>query len=453
MNHTTSVEWGRAQSVNVFKLLSILALLTMTPLMVFYFFIAVTHFNGSLLEPFSLLYHGHITFKEYLTYLPPFSWSAVFIWLGWLAFQMVLAQYMPDFLHKILPYRGGKIKGGVTPGGNQLTYNINGLQAWLVSHVLFIYATFMMGLFSPTIIFDSWGSLLWIVNITGYALAVFAYIKAHRSPTCMKDVKKTGDFFYDFFMGMELNPRIKNFDLKLFFNGRPGIIAWTLINISFAAHQYYTYGMVTNSMILVNFFHLLYVVYFFWEEAWYLNTIDIHHDHFGWMLAWGDCVWLPYMYTLQGFYLAYNPVQLSTGYFYSVLAIGLIGYFIFHSANRQKEKFRNSNGQAKVWGKQPEYIKVSYIAKDGHLRESKLLTSGWWGLARHFNYTGDLILSLAYSLACGFHHILPYFYFFYLLTLLVHRCLRDEERLSKKYGEGWNEYKKTVPYRLIPGIF
>ncbi|KAG7268562.1 hypothetical protein CRUP_036319 [Coryphaenoides rupestris] len=43
----------------------------------------------------------------------------------------------------------------------------------------------------------------------------------------------------------------------------------------------------------------IYVVDFFWNEAWYLKTIDICHDHFGWYLGWGDCVWLPYLYTLQ----------------------------------------------------------------------------------------------------------------------------------------------------------
>ena len=54
-------------------------------------------------------------------------------------------------------------------------------------------------------------------------------------------------------MGVEFNPRIgKWFDFKLFFNGRPGIVAWTLINLSFAAKQQELYGHVTNSMVLVN---------------------------------------------------------------------------------------------------------------------------------------------------------------------------------------------------------
>lgn len=54
-------------------------------------------------------------------------------------------------------------------------------------------------------------------------------------------------------MGIEFNPRIgKWFDFKLFFNGRPGIVAWTLINLSYMAKQQELYGHVTNSMMLVN---------------------------------------------------------------------------------------------------------------------------------------------------------------------------------------------------------
>lgn len=65
--------------------------------------------------------------------------------------------------------------------------------------------------------------------------------------------KFTGNFFYNYMMGIEFNPRIgKWFDFKLFFNGRPGIVAWTLINLSFAAKQRELHGHVTNSMVLVN---------------------------------------------------------------------------------------------------------------------------------------------------------------------------------------------------------
>lgn len=54
-------------------------------------------------------------------------------------------------------------------------------------------------------------------------------------------------------MGIEFNPRLgKWFDFKLFFNSRPGIVGWTLINLSYAAKQQELYGQVTNSMLLLN---------------------------------------------------------------------------------------------------------------------------------------------------------------------------------------------------------
>lgn len=39
-----------------------------------------------------------------------------------------------------------------------------------------------------------------------------------------------GSAAYDFYMGIELNPRLgKTFDFKLFTNGRPGMLSWTLM--------------------------------------------------------------------------------------------------------------------------------------------------------------------------------------------------------------------------------
>jgi 7-dehydrocholesterol reductase len=56
-----------------------------------------------------------------------------------------------------------------------------------------------------------------------------------------------------------------------------------------------THGFVSWRLLLLNLLHFVYVVDFFINEDWYLRTIDIAHDHFGFYLAWGDCVWLPFM--------------------------------------------------------------------------------------------------------------------------------------------------------------
>lgn len=449
---TQTGQWGRAWNTTLFSFLSTLAILLFTPLMVFYFYIACVHFEGSLAETTHALYTQ--PWSVLWNLMPPFEIKAFALLLGWISFQAVLYLFLPDQIHKIFPlYRGGIQQGSTTPAGNILSYQINGLQSWLISHLLFLLGSFGFGWFSPTIIADLWGPLLWAVNICGYALAWIVFLKAYLFPTSLADRKFSGNWLYDFYMGIEFNPRIRNFDFKLFFNGRPGIIAWSLINISFAAKQYALYGTVTNSMILVSMLQLIYILDFFWHEAWYLKTIDICHDHFGWMLAWGDLVWLPYMYTLQGLYLLYHPTSLSWPVFMLIGLLGFTGYLIFRSANNQKDLFRRSSHPPQIWGENSRWIDCQYTTLQGTTKPSRLLTSGWWGQARHFNYTGDLMLSLSFCLSCGFSNLLPYFYIIYMTILLVHRCYRDEHRCRHKYGEGWLTYCRKVPYRLIPGVF
>jgi 7-dehydrocholesterol reductase len=255
------------------------------------------------------------------------------------------------------------------------------------------------------------------------------------------------------FMGIELNPRLgKMFDFKLFHNGRPGIVAWTMINISFAAAQYNRFGYVTDSMILVNALQMLYVADFFVHEDWYLKTIDIAHDHFGFYLAWGDSVWLPFMYTLQSQYLSYHPIKLG-GYFYLILGMGIIGYCIFREANFQKDVCRRSDGKCEIWGRPAKILRTTYQSIDGKLHHSLLLLSGFWGMARHCNYLGDLILSAAMCLSCGLTNLIPHFYIIYMTVLLTHRIERDHARCSGKYGEYWETYSRLVPFKLIPGIY
>jgi len=376
---------------------------------------------------------------------PAVTREAIILYSSWMLLQVVLFIVLP-----------GRIRRGTaTPAGNVLTYKCNGISAWVVSHVLFVILV-KKGFINATIISDNWGALMVITNMFGFTLAMFSYMKAHYFPSHPEDRCFSGSTFYDFFMGIEHNPRIGPFDFKLFFNGRPGIVAWTLINLSFAAKQYNDFGFVSNSMILLNILHGTYVIDFFLNESWYLRTIDIAHDHFGFYLAWGDTVWLPFMYTLQGVYLARHPISLPWWGCAATLLLGLSGYFIFRSVNHQKDYFRvemKTNGKCTIWGKPAQYILATYTTTDAEKKQSYLLASGWWGLSRHFNYVGDLLNALSYCLACGFGHVLPYFYFLFMLCLLVHRSFRDDIRCRQKYGAYWDKYCRLVPYKIIPYVF
>ncbi|CAG8570072.1 9578_t:CDS:2 [Cetraspora pellucida] len=363
--------------------------------------------------------------------LPQFAWDGLKIYVSWLSFQAIL--------YAVLPAKIGY--GQQTPAGYILPYKVNGLLAWFITHILFLVGAFYFNWWDASIVHDNWGSLLIAANIYGYFLTFFSYAKAYIMPSHPEDRKFSGSFIYDLLMGIEMNPRFgKYWDFKLFHNGRPGIIAWTLINLSFAAAQYNQIGYVTNSMILLNFLHAVYVLDFFYNEDWYLRTIDIAHDHFGFYLAWGDTVWLPWM----SHYLVRNTIDLSTPYFLFVLAVGLSGYYIFRAVNHQKDVARRMNGECIIWGKPARYIRTHFVTSDGKEHNS---------ISRHFNYVGDLLISSAMCLACGFNHLLPYFYIIYMFILLIHRIYRDDARCRGKYGKYWDNYCQVVKWKLLPYVF
>ena len=120
------------------------------------------------------------------------------------------------------------------------------------------------------------------------------------------------------------------------------------------------------------------------------------------------------------------------------------GYAIFRGTNIQKHHF-SRNPERPIWGKPATCIKTA--------RGTKLLTAGFWGMARHLNYLGDLMMGLAWCLTCGVSNVLPFFYIIYFTILLMHRERRDDAFCHAKYGADWEEYRRQVPSRIFPGIY
>jgi len=59
------------------------------------------------------------------------------------------------------------------------------------------------------------------------------------------------------------------------------------------------------------------------------------------MLAVGDLLWVPFVYSLQARYLAFRPKDLGYGWSAAILAVNFLGYYIFRTANNEKNEFRN----------------------------------------------------------------------------------------------------------------
>lgn len=370
-------------------------------------------------------------------------WKAYLTWF----FGLVVLDF-------ILP--GKRLQGVALRDGTKLTYKINGLamSGCLLGLIAArVYASEDYYLPELAFLYANKLSLILVSTLFSFFLAVFVYVCAFiplrtangkgTSERILSINGNSGNPIYDWFIGRELNPRIGSWDIKLFCELRPGMLLWLLINLSCLHHQYHTTGTVTDSLILVNALQAFYIFDGVLNEEGCLTMMDITTDGFGFMLSFGDLAWLPWSYSLQARYLALpeNKLVLGRLAILAIVTLHFVGYYIFHSSNKQKSDFR----QGKL-----DHLNFDSIKTH---TGSKLLCDGWWGLSQHINYLGDWFIGWSWCLPTGFQTPLTYFYVIYFGTLLLHRQVRDEDKCRQKYGKYWVEYEKRVPYKIIPYLY
>ncbi|XP_053460022.1 delta(14)-sterol reductase LBR isoform X1 [Nycticebus coucang] len=357
-------------------------------------------------------------------------------------FGAYLLWFFIQALFYLLPI-GKVVEGMPLIDGRRLKYRLNGFYAFLLTSA--VIGTSLFWGVELSYVYSHFLQFALAATIFSVVLSVYLYVRSLKAPRSELSPASSGNAVYDFFIGHELNPRIGTFDLKYFCELRPGLIGWVVINLVMLLAEMKVQERTAPSlaMVLVNSFQLLYVVDALWNEEALLTTMDIIHDGFGFMLAFGDLVWVPFIYSFQAFYLVSHPNGVSWPMASLIIVLKVCGYVIFRCANSQKNAFR----------KNPSDPKLAHL-KTIHTSTGKsLLVSGWWGFVRHPNYLGDLLMALAWSLPCGFNHILPYFYVIYFTMLLVHREARDENHCKRKYGLAWEKYCQRVPYRIFPYIY
>ena len=318
-------------------------------------------------------------------------------------------------------------------GGESITYKINGLTLLLLT-VLAAGIAQVSGAFSLSLLYTHFFALFVVANVFAFAFSGWLYWRSTRKPS------ESRGFWRGLFFGAELNPACLGVDLKMF-SYRPSLIGLALFNTSFAVVQYETYGHLTLAMALYQVLTWVYVLNYFQFERGMVHTWDIISERFGWMLVWGDYVFVPFFYCIVGWWL----VDASGPPLGPLAAAGIVllyafGYWVFRGANAQKHRFKR-DPSARIWGRPAESL------------DGRLLVSGFWGIGRHLNYSGEICMYLAFTLTVGFASWAPYVLPAWLAGLLWHRSRRDDRRCRAKYGELWGRYKERVPYSMVPFVY
>ncbi|MEI8366160.1 MAG: 7-dehydrocholesterol reductase [Parachlamydiaceae bacterium] len=419
-----------------------LFLIVACPPTVFLFWYTCVSLDGSLYQLWELVQHQGFGSVLYSICSPYFfgtktAWQIITVFA---VFELALMKLLP----------GKLFYGPLTPAGNTPVYRTNGVLAYITTLAAFYVCAFQLHLFSPTIIYDNFGGILGALNLFSLFFCLFLFIKGHLAPSS-SDSGSSGNSIFDYYWGMELYPRVFGWDIKMFTNCRFGMMGWPLIILSFAARQSENGGL-SDSMLVAVALQLLYISKFFFWETGYLRSMDIMHDRAGFYICWGCLVWVPGIYASPILYLVNHPNDLGLPLALAIFFLGGACIIINYVADRQRQIVRATNGKCKVWGKEPLTIIGNYVTETGESKSNLLLSSGWWGISRHFHYVPELLGAFFWTVPALFQNGLPYFYVVYLTLLLVNRAFRDDVRCTQKYGADWNAYCENVPYKLIPYV-
>lgn len=340
-------------------------------------------------------------------------------------------------LHLVLPARHveGYARGG---NGQRLRYRLNGLVVYAMVVGGYVAAC-GLGLlpwefFWQHRVESAWGAVVLGLAFTG-AIVLTA------SPTGQ-------GLLADLYLGRLDNPQGLGgrIDAKMALY-LLGAVQLALNAASFAAHQWLSFpsarspGVVVHAALL-GFFT---AEYLFFEEV-HLYTYDFVAERVGFKLGWGCLAFYPYFYAVGLWSAAEHPDSgKSTGWLVASVAVFFTGWALSRGANLQKFWFKTDPTRKAFGVFEPEAI------GDG---ERQLLVSGFWGLARHINYLGELLMAVGLALTLGRpSDPWPWLYPLYYVVLLVPRERDDDRRCAAKYGALWSAYTKRVRYRIVPYVY
>jgi delta14-sterol reductase len=232
----------------------------------------------------------------------------------------------------------------------------------------------------------------------------------------------------DIFLGRQKNPQYLNgrVDAKMWLY-LVGAVMLELHVLSFVAHHYLNFGLEeVNGIYLCAVMITFFVFDYLSNEEVHLYTYDLFAERLGFKLGWGCLVFYPYFYAIA----LWSSVELlspelATWQIILFSAIFVAGWMLARGANMQKFYFKTQPNSSFL-GIYPETL-----SENG----KSLLVNGFWGLSRHINYLGEVLMAAGIAITvtaeAGFW---PWLYPLYYIALLFPRQIDDDKRCALKYG-------------------
>lgn len=218
------------------------------PLLMWYMWIGATYYDGQIPLPEEgqswADFGRHLTGLVYEGAYPTAKAWAIY-WI-FFVFEALMYCYMPG----VLSY-GRRLNH---EGGKRLPYYCSAYTSFYTT-IAVATALHFTGVFPLYTLIDEFGSIMTVAILSGFINSFIVYVQAIvRGRTH----RLTGSPIYDFFVGVELNPRIGILDFKMFYEVRIPWFILFLITSSVAARQYERYGYVSAEVVFLAGAHYLY---------------------------------------------------------------------------------------------------------------------------------------------------------------------------------------------------
>jgi Delta14-sterol reductase len=326
--------------------------------------------------------------------------------------------------------------------GTRKTYKLTGMTLFFVTHVAVAVLVFGFGV-SLTVLVTHFWSLFVVANLLAFGLTLALYLWGRRKGPVLRstafDAIRMPRLVRDLWFGNELNPTWLGVDMKMFMY-QPSLIGVNLLIVAFAFAQHDLHQTVTPQTWCLLGFWWAYLFSHYVKEEFMLSTWDVTSENFGFMLVWGDLVYVPFLYSLPGWWIVDDTQPFAIWQWVSLSVLCAAFMWMFREANWQKERYKRDPDK-RIWGRPPVLI------------DGRLLASGFWGIGRKLNYTGEIGVYVCFALCAGFESPWPYVLPLALTVLLVQRAARDDKKCSAKYGAAWQAYCERTRFRIVPYVY
>ena len=226
--------------------------------------------------------------------------------------------------------------------------------------------------------------LSFLQSLASYILSRWA------SPDNLSTKGNTGNPIVDLYHGRELNPTFLGCNMKLQ-TFRFSMICLALLNVTMVTDSVLSNGGKVNpAVVIAATLQVLYAMDAMFFEEYYFYSHDYLNSGYGWSMI-SSYLTFPFLPTLITRYMIYRSPHVEWYYLALIGCLNLLGYIIYRSSENQRCEL----------AKNPNNPNLTHLETFETIANRKLIVSGWWGMVRHPNYLGELLIQWSWVLPAG----------------------------------------------------